>query len=355
VTAEAQVTGSQPVSALQSQTWNYITATRTGTACDMTLSATVNSGAPIYTMGNLCLGSGSIVNAGPLEVKGGLTVGTGAVGSLSTPIDRADIAGGCAGHTCSAADKVYASTITSTPPNLTPPTIDWDYWYNNAAPGPKHGCDTFSGTPPTFDNDALRNKSLTTVFSLTPATSYVCRVGPAGNPTGELSWDATTRILTVEGTIFIDGQAKVDNAQLDRYVGLGVLYVSGAFQVTNGSKLCAVTSGLDCDFSANAWDPNQTFFSIVSNGNGGVGVGAGNSIQLGCTDRFQGGLFGTNTVYFSSGAFPAKQQGPIVASTIVLSSGSQTYPFKKLDSAPSGLPGQPAGARTVLPPHNFSA
>jgi len=356
LTAQVPVTaGTQPVTSLQNQAWNYVTATRTGNPCDMTLSSSVSAAVPLYTMGNLCLGSSSHVTAGAVAVRGGLTVGAGAgVGASGAPIDRADVAGGCAGHPCSNADGVWATAMTQTPPTLTAPVPNWDYWYANAAPGPKHGCDTSTGTVPVFDNDGLRNKSVTTVFSLTPATSYSCIVGPPANPTGQLSWDATSRVLTVSGTIFIDGQVKIDNGQINRYVGQAVLYVSGAFNLANGSKMCAVVAGTDCDFSTNAWDPNTNLFGVVSNGNGGVGVFAGNSVQLGCNDRFQGALFGTNAVYFASGVSPAKQQGPMVASTVVFSSSAVAYPFKSIQAVPRSLPGQSVNAAHVNPPQNFS-
>jgi Tfp pilus assembly protein PilX len=356
VSAVVPVTANnQPTQALQFQGWNYLVETRTGNPCDMTLSSGVTTSASLYAFGNLCLGSSSHETGGAVEVKGGLTVGSGAtVGSSSTPIPRADVALGCAGHPCSSSDGVYATTLTQTPPTLTPPTLSWDYWYANAAPGPKHPCDTSSGTVPVFDNDSIRNNSVTPVFSLTPSTSYSCLVGPPGNPTGQLSWDATNHVLTVHGTIFVDGQVKIDNGQIDRYTGQGVLYASGAVPIMNGTKMCAVVSGTDCDFSTNAWDPNTNLFTIVSNGNGGTSVLAGASIQLGCLDRFQGALYGTNTVYFSSGTSPAKQQGPIVASNIIFSSNTLSYQFKALQSVPAGMPGQTVNSVRVNPPQSFT-
>jgi hypothetical protein len=356
VSALASVTtGTSPTSALQNPSWNYDVATRTGTTCDQTLSASVIDGAPLMTMGNLCLGSLSKVTAGPIVVRGTLTVAAdAAVGSVAAPLTRADVGGGCSGHTCSSADRVYASTITQTVTTLTPPTADWDYWYTNAAPGPKHSCEVSSGTLPTFDNNTLRDKSVATVYSLTPATSYTCRVGPPGNPTGELSWDVTTKVLTVRGTIFIDGQAKIDNGQINTYQGQGVLYTSGAFAVANGSKMCAVKAGTDCDFTPGAWDPTQKLFGVVSDGSGGIGVLAGNSVQLGCLDRFQGVIFGTNAVQITGGAASAKHQGPIVASTIVLASSAELKPFTLFTTVPRGLPGQPAGTTRITPPRNYT-
>jgi Tfp pilus assembly protein PilX len=350
----AVVSGSTATGALQNPSWNYTVVTRTGNPCDETLSSSVIIGAPLFIRGNLCLGSLSRVTVGPLEVGGGLTVPVdGTIGVLATPITRADVVGGCSGHPCSTADRVYASTITQTAPAMTPPTADWDYWYANAAPGPKHPCETASGAYPTFDNNSVRDKSIATVYSLTPSTSYTCRVGPVGNPTGELSWDATSRVLTVSGTIFIDGQAKIDNGQIDTYRGQGVLYTSGAFAVANGSKMCAVVLLLDCDFTANAWNPAVNLFTVVSNGSGGLGVLTGNGIQLGCLDRFQGALFATNNVQITGGAVGAKHQGPIIASTIVLAASAELKPFTSLTTVPRGLPGQSTATRQVRPPTDF--
>jgi hypothetical protein len=356
ITAKAPVVaGPQLTQPLANNSWNYMVATRTGNACDETLASSVINGAPLYTFGNLCLGSSSVVNSGPLSVRGSLTVGASAtVGLVATPINEAHIAGGCGGHACSSADRVYATTLDQSPPPLTAPAPDWDYWYANAAPGPKKSCDLATGAVPAFDNNSLRDKSVTTVFTLTPTTSYVCRVGPPGNPTGELSWDATTRILTIRGTIFIDGQAKVDNAKLNSYIGQGTIYLSGSFLITSGSKLCAVIAATDCDFSPGAWDPNRNLLAIASNGNGGLGVLAGNSIQLGCFDRLQGALFATNAILFSSGAAPGKHQGPVVASTITLSTTTEVKPFGTIWTVPSGLPGQPPPRSGVGAPRDFT-
>ncbi|HEV8685715.1 MAG TPA: hypothetical protein VGQ84_00415 [Gaiellaceae bacterium] len=349
------VVGPQLTQPLANDAWNYLVATRTGNACDETFSSSVVTSAPLYIFGNLCLGSSSVVNGGPLSVRGSLTLGTlSTVGAVGTPIPEAHVAGGCGGHACTSADRVYATTLDQSPPVLSAPAPDWDFWYATAAPGPKKGCEIASGTVPVFDNNTARDKSVTTVFTLTSATSYTCRVGPPGNPTGELSWDATTRVLTIRGTIFIDGQAKVDNAKLNTYSGQGTIYLSGSFLVTSGSKLCAVATATDCDFSPGKWDPNKNLLAIVSNGNGGLGVLAGNSIQLGCFDRVQGALFGTNAVFFSSGAAPAKHQGPVVASTIVLSASAEVKPFGTLTSVPAGLPGQPPPRSGVGAPRDFT-
>ena len=126
-----------------------------------------------------------------------------------------------------------------------------------------------SGTPPVFDNNyPTRDNSVATSFDLTPASSYTCRVGPSGSPSGELSWNATTKVLTVSGTIFIDGSAKVSNS-LAQYNGQAALYLSGTFLVTG--KLCGGISGGNCDFAS--WNPNTEMLTVVTNSTGGPGCG----------------------------------------------------------------------------------
>ena len=177
---------------------------------------------------------------------------------------------------------------------IAPPAADFATWYQNAIPGPAQSCTTASGPTPTFDgNYPTRDNSVSTVFDLTPATSYTCRVGRGASTTlasainssqttitlasatgfpasgtfrvriddedmtvtggqgtttwtvtrgvnsttaashvinqavnqddagtsGELSWDATTKSLTVTGTIFIDGSAKISNSAVNTYNG----------------------------------------------------------------------------------------------------------------------------------------
>ena len=43
------------------------------------------------------------------------------------------------------------------------------------------------------------------IANLTPGASYQCKT-----VNGELSWDYPSRVLTVSGTIYLDGSAKVD-------------------------------------------------------------------------------------------------------------------------------------------------
>ena len=92
------------------------------------------------------------------------------------------------------------------------------------------------------------NQSLPTVFNLTPAASYSCYTWQ-----GQLSWNATTRTLTVVGTVFFDGSITMTTTgnQPMIYTGTGsggactqtadcqaVIYASGDISI-NSEKLCA--------------------------------------------------------------------------------------------------------------------
>jgi hypothetical protein len=330
---------------LNNPAWNYIYSWRTGNTCDMTLQQSVRVGSPLYVNGNLCLENTAAITRGPLVVKGKLTLsqGANAVGSAAAPINEAHIGGGCQWKTspwhptCSSADNVHATILDANPTQIAPPTVNWDAWYLNASPGPYYPCLAPSGAVPTFDNDqgspaapnvAKRNFSLINPFNVTPAGSYTCR--SAG---GELSWNASTHVLTLRGTIFIDGSAYIENGAENTYQGQGTIYLSGTFLIKN-STLCArlAASGATCDTPG--WDPNANVLVIVANGPGGIQVPAGDSIQL-VSSNYQGALYGTNAVDIGT---TAQAIGPIVGSTVYLGQSTATS-FPSLTIAPAGMPG----------------
>ena len=168
------------------------------------------------------------VTSESLIVQGNLDLGNNAcVGSTGTRV-QTYVGGNCrygggAWAACTGnqdARRIFSKLMPSgavgvnhTAPIVPEPTTNLATWYENAIPGPAQPCTTASGTPPVFDNNyPTRNNSVTPEFNLTPATSYSCRVGTAGTPSGELSWNSSTRVLTVSGTIFIDGSAKSGTA-----------------------------------------------------------------------------------------------------------------------------------------------
>jgi hypothetical protein len=161
---------------------------------------------------------------------------------------------------------------------------------------------------------------------------------------GEISWNATSKTLTVKGTIYIDGSAKV--SQTANYNGQATLYLSGTM-LFNGS-LCGVPTGSACVFSN--WDPNAEMLTVVANGTGGQ-VNTGDSILLANNQYFQGGLFGTGNVEYSQNA---NSDGPIMGAQIILANNVLTNSFPNITTVPVGMPGNPNVYAQPNPPQFFS-
>jgi hypothetical protein len=163
---------------------------------------------------------------------------------------------------------------------------------------------------------------------------------------GVIGWNATTRTLTVSGTIYIDGSAKISNNLLNSYNGQGTLYLSGTFRVTG--SMCAAISGSTCNFAG--WNPDFDLFMVVANGNGGQ-VNPGDSILLDNGDAWQGGLYGTNAVEFGNNV---SVDGPIVGSQILLSNNLTTNSFPTISYVPVGMPSNDEVYAQPNPPQGFT-
>jgi Tfp pilus assembly protein PilX len=163
---------------------------------------------------------------------------------------------------------------------------------------------------------------------------------------GSIGWNADTKTLTVSGTIYIDGSAKVGNGALNTYNGQGTIYLSGTLRVSG--KLCASVSGSDCDFST--WDPNFDMLMVVADGSGGQ-VNPGDSIQMDNNFSWQGGLYGTNAVEFGNND---KVDGPIVGSQIILSNNLTTNAFPTIAVVPVGMPSNEDVYAQPNPPQGFT-
>jgi hypothetical protein len=329
----------------------------------------------------------------------------GLTGGVDTRIGEIHVVGQCSSkvnptlHTCGPTtsgwdtDNVFATVADGTIPAgfVTPPLITccspvggsiapasggplstMGFWYANAAPGPDHPCDAsaVSGTPPTFDtgDNAINDSATpTTPFDLTPPSSYACQVIAGGSVIGELSWNASTKVLTVNGTVFIDGSADIDRGgyyaggTVFTYRGNGTLYLSGTFAVKN-AIMCAVAGSSDCNFTAGAWNPNQNALVVIAGGGGGGGgaqsqgnvVNAGVGIQL-VSASFQGALVANKSVGGGS-ATSSKDQGPIVSiygQVVAGQSGDMSFPMTGF--APTGTGGvtQQLSPGKLLPPLNF--
>lgn len=355
---------------LNNPSWNYIFSRATGSGvafsgCDMTLTNSVDVTAPLYVMGNLCLQNTASISKGPLIVKGSLDqqAAQNHVGAAGADINEAHIGKGCryktqashnpcvygAGGTTPVRDNIWATILDATPPAVTAPTVLWNDWYLNASPGPYYPCGApAAGEPanPTFNFDspvgavsdsdanklAYKNDNQG-IVNLTPTgASYTCKtVG------GQLSWDATNKILTVNGTIFIDGSAKVDIGGTVRYKGQATIYTSGTVLVKNTS-LCGYSSGPSC--TVGSWDSTQDLLGFVANGNGSVAadnqVSPGDGVQF-VSSYFQGAVYATNVVDIGTTAIV---DGPLDGSTVILGQSSNST-FRGFTFVPVGMPGNP--------------
>ncbi len=362
ITASIQVipTISQP---LNNPSWNYIfdrAPNWSGQAlngCDMTLTNSVNVTANLYVLGNLCFQNTSKMTAGKLYVKGSVDQqqSQNTIGMSTQDISEAHIGLGC--HYLSQSlhnpckygapttnDKIWATILDNTVQVITPPTVDWNGWYLNGTPGPYFPCDPSFTPLPTFhfdnpvgvmsDSDANKltyKNDNQGIADLTPGTAYTCKT-----LAGELSWEPSTKTLTVKGTMYIDGSAKVDNGFTNLYKGTGVLYLSGTFLIKN-SKLCPYSSTTSCDTTR--WNNQQDLLGIVANGNGSIAadnqVSSGDSIQL-VSAYMMGAAYATNNIEIGT---TSTFDGPMDAATVILGQSS-TGTFNGFTWVPVGLPGE---------------
>jgi hypothetical protein len=334
--------------------WNYIVATRTSnsTTCDVTLSNSIQIQEPLYVAGNLCLTNSAqilqpdVTAPVKLVVLGKLVLqNTSTVGTSLQHIYEADIGGGCASnitnatHTCTTSDNVYADTLLSSASPIALPVADDANAYNTAKPGPKNPCSVTSGTAPTWDNDttldlvSYPNGSVPNTFNLTPGSNYTCQATDgSGNIVGQLDWNNLTKTLTIKGKMYIDGSVYSDNGVVNLYNGSATLYLSGTFSMTNSSKICGSTAGVLCNFST--WMPNSNILVVVAHGDNGAGY----SISMSNSTKWQGGFFATHGIDLGQSSI---DEGPMFASNINLSNSVQVKPLPAITNLPLGAPLSP--------------
>jgi hypothetical protein len=371
-TIQVLPTQSQP---LNNPSWDYIFVRAPGwtgqalNACDMTLQQSVNVTANLYVLGNLCFQNTSKMTSGKLYVKGSVDMQQAAnqIGTSTVPVSQMHVGLGCryrsqnlhnpcvqgAGGGSGTMDNVWATQLDNTVQVIAPPTVDWDGWYLNASPGPYFSCDPAYNNPgdpsaPSWafdtpvaamaDSDTnkltFRNDNQG-VINLTPSTSYKCKT-----TAGELSWDATNKVLTVAGTMFIDGSAAIQNASVNRYKGSATLYLWGTFLMKGGggnTKLCPYSTGTSCTTSN--WDTQADLLGIVAHGNGSVAadsqVSGGDSVQL-VSAYFMGAIYAQNAIDIGT---TSTVDGPMDGAAVNLGQSS-TSTFSGFTYVPVGLPGE---------------
>jgi Tfp pilus assembly protein PilX len=292
---------------------------------------------PVFVRNSLCLSGNSVIEEPAASAGGTLTVyvggsftgsGNARIGASSKYIAAFTAVGGCffgGARICSnsAQSKVYANSYSSTPSTATKPTVDPAAVYasgNWNAPV----CSVGSFT---FDNNTTRNASLGTVNLLqnNGRPSFDCTVNnPSGTAAvGRLAWDVTTKVLTISGTVFIDGGMSFSGGSQARYTGFGTIYANGSMSASGNTALCGpptIPSGSSCP---GTWDPAQGALQIVAlNGWSMSGNSEMNVIAY--------------VVGHYSGSGNAVVTGPVIADTASLSGNSD---FTSVIDPPPGAPG----------------
>jgi Tfp pilus assembly protein PilX len=348
--------------------WNhiFITAPLTANSCQVDFNGngiTVN--VPIYVIGNMCL-SGQ--NASVQETAGGQAIdmqvggklvlsGSGAkVGTDSTHGITSGVAvGGCttvsvtsATTPCSPSSFSYWTKATDTfIPNDAPSVSASDAAsdYANFDPGPKHACQT--GTTPappaasTFDNDTTQNNSAST-FELAPNFSYSC-ISQSGAGTGQLTWDNSTKRLTINGSIFIDGSMTV--SQSLTYTGTAAIELAGTFTV-NGNSTTICATGPPCDFTA--WQGASANRSMMT-----IAPLAANTTAISFTNNsqtFQGSLWTQPSSAMTFLKNGVSVEGPISVGKFDATFNNASFkPMPVIVNMPVGAPIPPNTSASIGP------
>jgi hypothetical protein len=224
--------------------------------------------------------------------------------------------------------------------------------YISADFSPRQPCASGS-VPFSFGNDSAVNRINNNAtpagslpIDLTPSSSYTCK---SADNTKTLAWDNTTKILTVQGEVFIDGSAYISSPASARatVTGHGIIFLTGTFAMQSALmcvKMDPATSGNNshCLTTPGAWDPNDGALVIVADGDGAYGkpqgppgnnVSSGDGIDIKSSD-FQGGLIANKNVNIDT---TSQMQGPMISVYHDVSAGqSNLLTFPPILFAPGG-------------------
>ncbi len=376
-TAKVNPLGSGQVAAV----WNhvFVTAKLAGDQCQLNLQG--NSTAidiPIYANGNVCLGSNGsgvtvsealgkpidLMIGGKLVLIGGSKIG----GDVLHPITSGVVVGGCTTVSVSATTSPCSSAafnywVKSTDtfvPNDAPALTQAQMSSNYASfdPGPKHPCQPGTTPAPLAASalDSTVNGDLTTEpdtsgsttngspFELTPNYSYSC-ISQKGASTGQLTWDNSSKTLTINGSIFIDSNATI--SQSLTYTGTAVIEIAGTIIVNgNGTKICAVYKNATNDCDWNNWQgtsTNRSMLTLASLANATPAIQFSNNSQ-----SYQGSMWTqpTGSVNFVKNGINI--DGPIAVGTFDSTFNNAAFqPLPAITNMPVGAPVPPNTGATI--------
>ena len=358
--SEQVAVSTSPATTANNPAWNYIYSD-SPTGC-MILQSSVQIKQKVYVKNDLCLGSSAQIfaEAGEVSVGGEITVDSSAWIGPGTPLPTLNlgstsagcrkgafdsngnpIGGGGWSYPCTAGShQVNATTQNHTVPNVTKPPVDLAARYADAKPGPANACTTSTGVPPTFDNNGLMDNTSPSVSLI--GAAYYCSVTGGGS----IRWvPGDPGTLTIDGTIFFDGDIVMVGSTRARIVGRGTVYTSGRVVMDSSIRLCGAFSGGDCNFSAGVWDPDVNLLTLVA-GSGTSGLPSDTyAVEMNSSVQWQGAIYAVGDYLQTSSAVA---QGPVIARQIYYdsSTGTVAAPFDELTP---GAPSSSSGAATLTP------
>jgi len=314
---------------------------------------------PLYVIGNMCIsGQNTTVQettGQPIDLMvGGKLIMNGSgskIGTDSThPITSGVVVGGCTTVSVSSATTAcdsgaysyWVGTKDTFIPQDAPEVLSADIAndYNNFDPGPKHACASGGLAASTFDNDTTQNGTNAS-FELLPNSSYTC-VSQSGAATGQLSWNNSTKMLTVTGSVFLDGNLTI--GQSGTYTGTGVIEAAGTITFNgNATVFCAESP---CNTAVNAWQGtsgNNSMLTLVALKASTTAIVFTNNSQT-----FQGSLWSqpSSTMTFVKNGVTV--EGPISVGSFDATFNNAVFkPLPVIKNMPVGAPLPPNSGATV--------
>jgi hypothetical protein len=355
--------------------WRYIYSRNNDNdvnTCDQAILNNPGITSSFYVNGDFCLDNSSNIY-GPqtpgvdpdvnIVVKGRayLNHPSTSIGTVSRPVTYVEAVKGCdyrgtqelpppavPSSVCTSTTKVWPNSVYSGGPTISAPVAAYSTWWAEASPGPNHPCEqTSGGTPPAFEStnelaSPVMNSSAG-IVDITPAYSYTC-IQRGG---GQLSWDNTSKVLTVAGTIFIDGSVDFSSDGVITYSGMAAIYATGSFRLRQ-TQICSQVSGGAC---ASPWTNAETNVLLLVAKGSGSPAQSGAGITLEQASAFQGALFAEANMTFENNTWV---QGPMIANSEIIANSMFFHYIPPLVNVPFGTPGQPIVDYYLAPVRHYS-
>ena len=178
-------------------------------------------------------------------------------------------------------------------------------------------------------------------FELVPNSSYTC-ISQSGSSVGQLTWNNTTKQLTINGNVFLDGNLTI--SQSATYTGTGVIEAAGTITFNgNSTQFCATSP---CSFTT--WQGasgNNSMLTLVALKASTTSITFTDNAQT-----FQGSLWTqpSSTMTFVKNGVTV--EGPIsIGSFDATFNNAQFKPLPVIKNMPTGAPIPPNTGITVGP------